>query len=276
MTTTDLPMPSRSPTPFDELNSVLEELVSVARRVLEGNFLGVYLQGSFALGAGDLASDCDFLAVTRGPVTPDQELELRAFHDELPTREGFWNRHIEGSYAPAAELKTLAGLGRDWLYIDHGWREMQWSEHCNSAVVRWILHEHGVTLDGPPVGEVVDPLPKGALRTDMLREIPTFISDLLGWISFEIAWAQRYAVESLCRMWFTFETDEVATKPDAIHWALGRLDARWHPLLQNVLDDRLLGFDSEQRPAKHLVEETLEFAELVTAIVQDSPLDNSR
>jgi hypothetical protein len=267
MTTADLPSPTRGPTPYDELNFILEEIVSVSRRVLTDNFVGAYLQGSFALGAGDLASDCDFLVVTLGPVTPDQELELRVFHDELPTRKGFWNHHMEGSYAPADEIKTTSGLGRGWLYIDHGWREMQWNEHCNSAVVRWILHEHGVALAGPPASEVVDAPPKGVLRADMLKEVPTFISDLLGWISFDIAWAQRYAVVSLCRMWFTFETDEVASKPDSVQWALGRLDARWRPLLKNALDDRLLGFDPKQKPAKALVDETREFAKQVTKLV---------
>jgi hypothetical protein len=271
MTETDPHIPSFEPTPFHELNDVLEELVVVTRRVLADNFVGAYLQGSFALGAGDLASDCDFLVVTSGAVTPLQELKLRAFHAELPTREGFWNRHIEGSYAPSDDLKTLSGLGRDWLYIDHGWRQMQWSEHCNSAVVRWILHEHGVSLAGAPASQAVDAVPTGILQMKMSREIPTFIAELLGWISFDIAWAQRYAVESLCRMWFTFETDEVSSKSDSIHWAFGRLDARWHPLLQNALDDRLLGFNPEQRPAKHLVDETLQFAEFVTAVVRDRP-----
>lgn len=260
--------PSRNPTPYAELNVVLEELVSVAHCVLEDNLVGVYLQGSFALGGGDLASDCDFVTVTSGPVTPEQEMALRAFHDELPTRDGFWNRHIEGSYAPASELRTLAGLGADWLYIDHGWREMQRSEHCNTAVVRWILRERGVTLAGPPVDAVVDALPAGTLRADMAREIPTFLNDLFSWISFEIAWAQRYAVESLCRMWFTFETDEVASKRDCIKWALPRLDAHWHPLLQNALDDRR-AYDATQSPASHFVEETHAFAALITSIVQN-------
>jgi hypothetical protein len=265
---TDLPTPTRGPTPYDELNDVLKELVSVTERVLGDNFIGVYLQGSFAFGAGDLASDCDFLVVTRELVTSYQEIQLRAFHDELPTREGFWNRHIEGSYAPADELKTLNGLGHDWLYIDHGSRELQWHQHCNSAVVRWILHEHGVALSGPPTREVVDALPDGVLRETMRGEIPRFSSDLLSWIP-DIAWAQRYAVESLCRMWFTFETDEITLKSDSIRWALRRLDTRWHPLLQNALDDRLLGFNAEQKPAKHFVDETLEFADLISALVQD-------
>ena len=258
----------QGPTRFAELNAVLAELVEVSRRELSNNFIGAYLQGSFALGAGDRASDCDFIVVTSGPVTPMQETKLQAYHDELPIREGFWNRHIEGSYAPADELRTLAGLGRDWLYIDHGWREMQWSEHCNSAGARWILREHGVTLAGPTTSQLVDPIPRGVLRGDMHREIPTFIPDLLGWISMDIAWAQRYAVESLCRMWLTFETDRVASKPDSVIWALARLEVRWHPLLQNALDDRLLGFDPTQMPAAHLVEETLEFATLVTRAVR--------
>jgi hypothetical protein len=263
----------QGPTRFTELNAVLAELVDVARRELAENFVGAYLQGSFALGAGDLASDCDFIVVTSGPITPTQEMEIRAYHDELPTREGFWNHHIEGSYAPTDELRTLAGRGRDWLYIDHGWREMQWSEHCNSAVARWILNQHGVTLAGPSPGQLVDPIPRGVLRGDMHREIPTFISDLLGWISLDIAWAQRYAVESLCRMWFSFEMDQVASKPDSVNWALARLDVRWHPLLHNALDDRLRGFDPTQRPAAYLVEETLEFAELVTQAVLSSHLE---
>ena len=266
MKPTDLRTPTHGPTPYDELNGVLEEIVTMARRVLADNFVGAYLQGSFAFGAGDLASDCDFLVVTRAPVTANQELELRAFNDQLPTREGFWNRHIEGSYAPMDELKTLGGLGHDLLYIDHGWREMQWHQHCNTAVVRWILHRHGIALAGPPAKEVVNALPQGVLRATMREQIPVFSSDLLDWIT-DIAWDQRYAAESLCRMWFTFETDEVALKADSIHWAIGRLDARWHPLLQNTLDDRLLGFDSKQKPAQQFVEDTLDLADLISAVV---------
>jgi hypothetical protein len=48
-----------------------------------------------------------------------------------------------------SELRTLRALGRRWLYIDHGWREMRWSAHGNTEVVRWSLREYGVTLAGP-------------------------------------------------------------------------------------------------------------------------------
>ena len=49
--------PRGQPTHFAELNELLGELVRQARSILEGNFVGAYLQGSFALGDADLYSD---------------------------------------------------------------------------------------------------------------------------------------------------------------------------------------------------------------------------
>ncbi|MDX6292434.1 MAG: hypothetical protein QOH50_1509 [Kribbellaceae bacterium] len=41
-------------------------------------------------------------------------------HDEFPTRPEHWAKHLEGSYADRDQLRTLDGLGHNWLYIDHG------------------------------------------------------------------------------------------------------------------------------------------------------------
>ena len=119
-------------TPCDELNELLRELTWTTRDILGDQFVGAYLQGSFALGDADLQSDCDFLVPVSAPITAKQEQQLREIHDEIPTRPGFWTQHLEGSYPLADDLRTLDGLGRDWLYIDHGWRDMQWSTHCNT------------------------------------------------------------------------------------------------------------------------------------------------
>lgn len=42
-----------APTPFPELNEILDELVDTTRAVLADNFVGAYLQGSFAVGDAD-------------------------------------------------------------------------------------------------------------------------------------------------------------------------------------------------------------------------------
>jgi hypothetical protein len=116
-----------APTHFSELNVLLGELVERAAQILGDRVVGAYLQGSFALDDADLHSDCDFLIPVRTAISAEQEHRLRDMHDEIPTRTGHWTHHLEGSYPILDELRTLAGLGRPWLYVDHGWREMQWS-----------------------------------------------------------------------------------------------------------------------------------------------------
>ena len=53
-------------TPYAELDALLGELVARGREILGDDWVGGYVQGSFALGAGDLTSDCDFVMVVRG------------------------------------------------------------------------------------------------------------------------------------------------------------------------------------------------------------------
>jgi len=256
-------MSRTTPTEFPELNAVLKELTEHAQATLGENFVGAYLQGSFAVGDADINSDCDFLIPVNGPITTDQEASLRAFHDELPTRDGYWCKHLEGSYPDRSELKTLDGLGRPWLYIDHGWREMQWSTHCNTEVVRWSLRECGVTLTGPVPPSLVDEVPPDALRARMRATIPTFLDDLFSWTSFDLAWSQRYAVTTYCRTLLTLKTAQVASKKASLEWALATLDPRWRPLLEQVINDRALGFVVGASPRPGSVKETLAFGEYV-------------
>lgn len=138
---------------------------------------------------------------------------------------------MEGSYAPRDELQNLAGLGVEWLFIGHGQREMEWSKHCNSEIVRWTLHEHGVTLAGPVPEGLVDPVIPEALRAKMREVAPRFLDDLLTWIGLVGAWAVRYAVTTLCRVLFTLEAGTVASKRTALRWAKESLGPEWRELV---------------------------------------------
>ena len=248
------------PTVFPDLNELLQELVARVGSILAENFVGAYLVGSFALGGGDLQSDCDFLVVTATKVTPQQERVLRDLHAEIPTRTGHWPHDLEGSYAPRADLETLAALGEKWLYVDRGHREMQWSTHCNSEDVRWTLRERGMTLAGAEARQFVAEVPADVLRSKMRALIGRFLSDLRNWTNFEeVAWSQRYAVTTLCRMLYTLDTGKITTKQEALEWAKSVLPNRWHELIQQVIDDRPLPWNDPPRPGS--VEATIAFAE---------------
>jgi hypothetical protein len=259
---------AQPPTIFPELNELLGEIVARVQSVLGDNFVGAYLTGSFALGAGDLHSDCDFLVVTEDRITAEQERALRELHDEIPTRSGYWTHNLEGSYAPRADLETVAALEQEWLYINRGWREMTWSTHSNTEDERWVLREHGIALAGPNPREFVCEVSPDALRSGMPPLIESFLPDLHSWTSFDIAWSQRYAVETLCRMLHTLDTGEVASKQTSLEWAKRALSPAWRQLIQQVLDDRAIAWDDPPRAGS--VEATIAFAEYAKQRVANS------
>jgi hypothetical protein len=247
-------------TPFEELDAVLADFTGSVRDILGDTFVGAYLQGSFALGAGDNNSDCDFVIATAGLPSGRAEAQLRQLHDVIPTRAGFWTKHLEGSYADVTSLRGVDGIGVRWLFCDHGHRELIWDTHCNRAHVRWILRHHGITIVGPPIADLVDRVPPQALRDEARTALPELMRDLRTWAPFDIAWTQRYTVSTYCRILYTLRTAKVASKPGALQWARDHLDPRWRPLLTQVLQDRALGWDPTDPPRPGSLEATYEFA----------------
>lgn len=252
-----------SPTRYPELNELLIQLVTTARNILGDHFIGAYLQGSFAVGDADLHSDCDFLIFINEQLTDAQELELRRLHDEIPTREGHWTHHLEGSYPVASEFKTLERLDAKWLYIDHGWREMQWDTHCNNCWARWSLREKGITLIGPDPKTLVDPIPTEIMRAEARKLLVNIVEDTHSWMPPTIAWGQRYMVTTACRMLYTLTTGEVTSKAYSLDWAADHLDSRWLGLLKQVKEDRELGFDENTRPREGRLQETYSFVKYI-------------
>jgi len=79
----------QSTTPVFDLNDLLADFVGHVKTILGKNVVGVYLTGSFALGGGDAASDCDFLVVTTRSVRSEYECALRRLHEQIPDWPGY-------------------------------------------------------------------------------------------------------------------------------------------------------------------------------------------
>ncbi|MER6129842.1 aminoglycoside adenylyltransferase domain-containing protein [Streptomyces sp. NPDC001795] len=243
-------------TPFEELDALLADFTRSVRDILGDTFVGAYVQGSFALRAGDMHSDCDFVVATTVLPSGSAEAELRRLHDEIPTRRGFWTKHLEGSYANTTSLRSIDGIGVRWLFCDHGHRELLWDTHCNSPHTRWILRNHGITLAGPPITDLVDEVPTQAMRA----ALPEVLPGIKTWAPFDMAWTQRYIVSTYCRVLFTLHTGQVASKRGALEWACENLDPGWRPLFIQVIADRTRGWDPADPPRPGSLEATYAFA----------------
>lgn len=227
------------PTVYAELNEVLADLVADANGILGGNFCGVYLQGSFALGDADLHSDVDFLIVTEDEVSATQEIELQAMHERFPNLDVGWAQHLEGSYVPRAALRRPDPRRAPWLYVDNGSRVLERSGHDNTAVTRWVLREHGVVLAGPDPRELLDCVTAAELRQEASAGMHEWATQLRAEPdTMNNAWKQPYVVLSYCRLLYTRDVGRVTSKLAAGQWALRTLDAAWSGLVQRALDDR--------------------------------------
>jgi hypothetical protein len=253
--------PARRPTPYADLNAVLAELVQRARTLLADNFVGAYLQGSFALGDFDERSDLDFVVVTQEDIPRDQVPALQAMHDALHALPSPWARRLEGSYAPKAILKRWSTTPRDppddprpegwtdpgtsgmaprvypFLFLGNGERVLVRSEHDNTQVVRWILREKGVVLAGPNPRGLVDAVLPEALREEVkslldrldIMDEPTIT---------ETMWVQCFMALMTARMLYALATGRIGSKKMAVTFAKQRLEPRFASLVERAWRER--------------------------------------
>ena len=217
-------------TSFADLNRLLDELVSSVRAILGANLVGAYLQGSFALGDADAHSDVDFVIVAAGAVSDAQLRGLQAMHRRIHAQAVPWAQHLEGSYIPRRGLHRVDPARHPFPYLDNGADQLVRDPHCNTAVVRWILREHGVVLLGPQPVTLVAPVSPDDLRREArgaLLEYGAWAREpgALGVMS---QWKQTYLVVTFCRILHTLATGTVGSKREAAAWALANLPPAWH------------------------------------------------
>jgi predicted nucleotidyltransferase len=242
--------PYEGPTPYPDLNDVLREFVGGARSILGDDLVAACLQGSFAVGDFDEHSDCDWVMAIARPLTDDQVAALQEdFHRvyDLPCA---WAQHLEGSYFPVDVLLSCDRRGEKLWYLDNGAREMTRSAHCNSAVVRQQVREHGVRLYGADPRSLVDPIPVDVLR----EEIQSVIVDWGGEILADPGkWANRFyqgfITLSFCRKWCDLTLGTVGSKRRGAAWAKERLAPEWHDLIDRAWKTRPVPEVSVQAPA---------------------------
>ncbi len=260
------------PTDYPELNDVLQELVAEVRTILGDNFCGAYLQGSFAIGDADEHSDVDFIVATNGEITGEQLAALQSMHKRLYALDSPWAQHLEGSYVPKHALRHVDPARSPYWYLDNGASELVRDNHCNTAVVRWSVREHGIVLDGPDPKSLVEPVSAAQLRTEARWVMDEFVAwahesqerfkDTLGRGPDMSRWKQPYLVLSFCRLLHTLHAGVVASKRQAADWALHALDAEWASLIQKALDDRPDPWGRVHQPADpELAARTRDFAD---------------
>lgn len=257
----------QAPTGVPALDELLADFVAEVDGILGAHFVGAYLQGSFCLGEGDEHSDVDFVVVTEVEPTDDEISRLQRMHERLFARDVAWAQHLEGSYIPRDGLRRVDPTHTPFVFIDNGTDRLVHDPHCNSAVVRWILREHGIALAGPPPADLIDPVSHADLRREGIETMHRYdewarSAEDSGPMS---AWKQPYLVLTACRILYTIEFGTVASKRRSAEWAIATLDPQWSSLIQAAVDGRADPWRRVHVPAApSAAQQTLDFLTYAT------------
>ncbi|HET9109392.1 MAG TPA: aminoglycoside adenylyltransferase domain-containing protein [Ktedonobacterales bacterium] len=227
------------PTPDADLNGVLRELVLGVQAVLGENFIGAYLQGSFAVGDWDSDSDIDWVIAVERDISDADLPTLQALHVRLHRLASPWAQHLEGSYIPRAILKRRTSARHQLLFLGNTADALERSDHDDTQIVRWVTREYGIALAGPAPATLIAPVSADDLRQEVretMREWAEMIRT--GTYRTDNRWAQPFVVLSYCRMLHTLQTGRVASKLAGAQWAMRTLDPRWAPLIQRAWNER--------------------------------------
>jgi predicted nucleotidyltransferase len=202
----------------------VDAVVRLVRGKLGDAAVGAYLFGSAVTSGLRRDSDLDLLIVSSRRTT---ELERRALIDGLLPLSRARNdlsdkRHLEVTivaqpdvapwhYPPPMELQY-----GDWWRREFESGEEPWSSpNPDLAVLLTAARADGVPLFGPPIADLIEPVPLHDLQHAMRDVVPDLMADLDGDV--------RNVLLTLARVWYTRETGTIAAKDVAADWALARL-----------------------------------------------------
>jgi hypothetical protein len=262
-------------TPYPELDTVLETYAKNLQEVLGNNCVGMYLQGSLAIGDFDLSSDIDFIVVTNDDLTKKEVAKVQDTHTHMYSQNNRWVKRLEYSFFPIHILhqhsspyidgKPTALQGRELWYFDNGSPTIERSDHCNTLVTRWTVREKGKTILGPHPVTLIDPIPADELRKEMKETLIGWGQELLANPEpYRNRFYQSYLVLNYCRMLHDLHEGKIRSKFAGIYWAKAHLDPQWIDLINFCWKERQDTLISVTQPAHAKVfEKSLAFVQYV-------------
>ncbi|MFH1971799.1 MAG: aminoglycoside adenylyltransferase domain-containing protein [Patescibacteria group bacterium] len=258
-------------TPYKELDIVLENYTLKLKETLKHNLVGVYLQGSLAIGDFDMTSDVDFMVVINDELSDKEVKLIQKIHDDVYKQDYRWVKRLEYSFFPKEKLNEISSPfengkennseDRKLWYFDNGSKKIEKSDHDNTLVVRWTVREKGFALFGPDPKEFINPVNPNDLRREIKETMLGWGKQLLKDASpYKNRFYQSYLVLNFSRMLHDLYMGKVSSKLEAMRWAKLNLDSKWLNLIDFCWEERQDTSISVKQPAKDEVfKRSLEF-----------------
>jgi hypothetical protein len=225
-----------SPTPYPDVNRLLQVFLAEVQAVLGDYFVGLYLYGSLASGDFKPArSDIDFLVVTTGELPAGIVSALVSMHTHLWATGSKWALKLEGTYITQVALRRYNPDDGPFPCVNEG--KFYLARHENDWMLqRHVLRESGTVVAGPDIRPLIDPVSPEELRAGVLGYLREWwLPKLQNPQRLQSREYQVYATLSMCRALYTLQHSRVASKTESARLAQQTLGTRWTGLIDRAL-----------------------------------------
>ena len=227
------------PTPYPDVNKVLDELLAGVQTILGDRLIGMYLYGSLSSGDFDPeASDIDFLVVTRDEVPGELVPALEALFTRLLASGDHCAEKLEGTFISQQALRRYDPNDPPRPCINE--RHFFLAQHASDWVIqRHILREQGVAVLGPPLKNLIDPVQPDEIKQAVIGQLREWWSPMLDTPGrLHENGYQSYAILTMCRALYALEYGAIVSKPVAARWAQETFGERWPGLIEKAMAGR--------------------------------------
>lgn len=221
------------------IRKLLEELRTSFDKIIGNNLIGIYLHGSLTMGCfNPKSSDVDFLVVTREKLTLSQKkkiIELSLKVSDIKSNNG-----LEYSIVTVGSLKHFRYPPAYELHFSNEWKDGYVKGKANLNKQRYdpdlvahivVIKKRGICIIGQPIKEIFPSIPEKYFRKVLSEEIKYIFKILPE--------HPTYCVLNLSRLLAYGQDKLILSKKEGGEWAVNNLDAKFHNLIKQALDQYL-------------------------------------
>jgi hypothetical protein len=229
--------------------------------ILPRNLVGVYVWGSLTYDAFDeTCSDVDLVAVTERDIDAHEFLELEAWFAGKGEQNP-WVRRIDMRFVIDHEF--LDKTSRCCGFYHYLGKLTRHGSDGNPFI--WLnVAKSGITLWGKDAKLIAPSVSDQCLSDALLLELNYLKEELAsnaGDRSDKAYIHNAYAVLTACRIYYTARHRTLASKDEAMRWAMETVPPQWRRVIQTASDNRLKNGGST---TEQLEQDAIGFVEFVS------------
>lgn len=250
-------------TSYDDINVLLEKLLTQIQTILGKNLLGFYLYGSATAGDFNQAvSDIDLLAVIEKDLTEQEFVGLETMHKKVILIFPEWKHRIEVAYLSVNGLKNFKDQQSKIVVISAG-EPLNTKDAGNDWLINWYsVQENGIAIFGPPQNTFVPRISQEEYISAVKDSANNWKEQIKSYNKKSAPGSFAYAIFTMCRLIYGYKKGKQVSKKVAGLWVSSEF-SQWANLIKKATAWRNEQWNKKQENTESAFPEVIEFVNFV-------------